>query len=339
MAFCQPGLEYSFCITDIEELRLTPPRYTLAIHGGAGTMARGATDEAPYHSGLRTALEAGEVVLARGGSALEAVVAAVSALEDEPLFNAGRGSVYTSAAEHEMDAAVMDGRTLAAGAVATVRTPRNPVQLARAVMDSRFVLLSGDGAEAFARAQGFEAMPPEYFHTAHRLEQLQRLQAQDGGQRMQMDHTPSALPTAPLDETRKFGTVGAVALDSAGHLASAVSTGGMTNKHPGRIGDSPIVGAGIYANDQSCAVCATGSGEYFIRACVGHDIHARMAYAGATLDEASRATLEQVGQLGGEGGVIAVDRQGNIALPFISAGMYRGWVRAGEAPQTRIFED
>jgi beta-aspartyl-peptidase (threonine type) len=326
---------YSFYPTDIEEMRLTSPRYTLAVHGGAGTMARGATDEAPYHAGLRAALAAGEAILAQGGSALDAVVAAVTALEDEPLFNAGRGSVYTSTAAHEMDAAVMDGRSLAAGAVATVRTPRNPVQLARAVMDSRFVLLSGDGAEAFAREHGFEAMPPEYFHTAHRLEQLQRLQAQEGGQRMQMDHAPSA----PLDETRKFGTVGAVALDSTGHLASAVSTGGMTNKHPGRIGDSPLVGAGIYANDQSCAVCATGSGEYFIRACVGHDIHARMAYAGATLSEASQAALQQVGELGGEGGVIAVDRQGNIALPFISAGMYRGWVRAGEAAQTRIFED
>ena len=308
------------------------PNYTLAVHGGAGTIARGQTDAAPYHAGLRAALAAGEAVLAQGGSALDAVVAAVRALEDEPLFNAGRGSVYTSAAEHEMDAAVMDGATLAAGAVAGVRTLRNPVQLARAVMDSNFVLLSGDGAEQFARNHGFEAMPPGYFHTDHRLAQLHQLQ-NEASVSMQMDHA------APLDETRKFGTVGAVALDSAGHLASAVSTGGMTNKHPGRIGDSPLVGAGIYANDQSCAVSATGSGEYFIRACVAHDIHARMAYGGATLEAASQAALAEVGRLGGEGGVIAVDRQGNIALPYISAGMYRGWVRAGEAAQTRIFED
>lgn len=306
--------------------------YTLAVHGGAGTIARGQTDVAPYHAGLRAALAAGEAVLARGGSALDAVVAAVRALEDEPLFNAGRGSVYTSAAQHEMDAAVMDGASLAAGAVAGVRTLRNPVQLARTVMDSNFVLLSGDGAEQFARDHGFEAMPPGYFHTDHRLAQLHQVQ-NEAGAAMQMDHA------APLDETRKFGTVGAVALDSAGHLASAVSTGGMTNKHPGRIGDSPLVGAGIYANDQSCAVSATGSGEYFIRACVAHDIHARMAYAGATLDAAGRAALAEVGRLGGEGGVIAVDRQGNIALPYISAGMYRGWVRAGEPAQTRIFED
>ena len=310
--------------------------YTLAVHGGAGTIARGQTDAAPYHAGLRAALAAGEAVLAQGGSALDAVVVAVRALEDEPLFNAGRGAVYTSAAQHEMDAAVMMGSTLMAGAVAGVRTLRNPVQLARTVMDSKFVLLSGDGAEQFAHDHGFEAMPPGYFHTEHRLAQLHKLQNEASGA-MQMDHAPDR--AAPLDETRKFGTVGAVALDSAGHLASAVSTGGMTNKHPGRIGDSPLVGAGIYANDQSCAVSATGSGEHFIRTCVAHDIHARMAYAGATLEAASQAALAEVGRLGGEGGVIAVDRQGNIALPYISAGMYRGWVRAGEVAQTRIFED
>ena len=314
---------------------MTCHHYTLAVHGGAGTIARSQTDATPYHAGLRAALVAGQAVLAQGGSALDAVVAAVRALEDDPLFNAGRGSVYTSAAQHEMDAAVMMGSTLAAGAVAGVRTLRNPVQLARTVMDSNFVLLSGDGAEQFARDHGFEAMPPGYFHTAHRLAQLHQLQ-NAASAAMQMDHVPDK---APLDETRKFGTVGAVALDSAGHLASAVSTGGMTNKHPGRIGDSPLVGAGIYANDQSCAVSATGSGEYFIRACVAYDIHARMAYAGATLDAASQAALAEVGRLGGEGGVIAVDRLGNIALPYTSAGMYRGWVRAGGVAQTRIFED
>ena len=306
--------------------------YTLAVHGGAGTIARGQTDAAPYHAGLRAALAAGEAVLAQGGSALDAVVLAVRALEDDPLFNAGRGAVYTSAAQHEMDAAVMHGATLAAGAVAGVRTLRNPVQLARTVMDSKFVLLSGDGAEQFARDHGFEAMPPSYFYTEHRLAQLHQLQNQASAA-MQLDHT------GPLDENRKFGTVGAVALDCAGHLASAVSTGGMTNKHPGRIGDSPLVGAGIYANDQSCAVSATGTGETFIRACVAHDIHARMVYAGTTLPAACHAALAELARLGGEGGVIAVDRQGNIALPYTSAGMYRGWVRAGEAAQTRIFEE
>lgn len=306
--------------------------YTLAVHGGAGTIARGQANAAPYHAGLRAALAAGEAVLAQGGRALDAVVAAVQALEDEPLFNAGRGSVYTSAAQHEMDAAVMDGSTLAAGAVAGVRTVRNPVQLAHTVMGSKFVLLSGDGAEQFARAHGFEAMPPGYFHTDHRLAQLHHLQ-NEASAAMQMDHA------APLDETRKFGTVGAVALDSAGHLASAVSTGGMTNKHPGRIGDSPLVGAGIYANDRSCAVSATGTGEFFIRACVAHDIHARMAYAGASLPAASQAALAAMAHLGGEGGVVAIDWQGNITLPYTSAGMYRGWVRAGAPAQTRIFED
>lgn len=306
--------------------------YAIAVHGGAGTIARDGTDEAPYHEGLARALRAGEAVLAAGGSALDAAQAAVMSLEDEPLFNAGRGSVYTAERTHEMDAGLMDGATLAAGAVAGVRTVRNPVALARAVLDAGGpVLLIADGAEAFAAQRGFERMPPEYFATDHRLAQLLRVQAAQPGA-VVLDHS------APLDEVRKLGTVGAVALDVAGHVAAAVSTGGMTNKRPGRVGDSPIVGAGLYANDATCAVCATGTGEMFIRAVAAHDVHARMLYAGASLEEAANAVVtNSLPAISGEGGLIALDRVGHIAMPFNSAGMYRGSLRQGEAPKTAIF--
>jgi beta-aspartyl-peptidase (threonine type) len=227
-----------------------------------------------------------------------------------------------------MDAALMDGATLAAGAVAGVRTVRNPVKLARAVLDAGGpVMLVADGAEAFAEQCGFEQMPPEYFATEQRLAQLLRVQAQGNG--TVLDHTGAS---------GKFGTVGAVALDTAGHLAAAVSTGGMTNKRPGRVGDSPIVGAGLYANDATCAVACTGTGEHFIRAVASHDIHARMHFAGASLDQAADDVVMRVlPAIGGEGGLVAVDRAGNVAMPFNSTGMYRGWLREGSAPQTAIF--
>lgn len=316
-----------------------PIPYVIAVHGGAGTIARHSTDEAPYHQGLAHALRAGEAVLAAGGSALDAAQAAVIALEDDPLFNAGRGSVYTAAHEHEMDAALMDGATLAAGAVAGVRTVRNPVALARAVLDTRGpVLLIADGAEAFARQCGFEKMPPEYFATEHRFAQLLRVQAAQPGA-VVLDHTGAAADDrAPLDEDRKLGTVGAVALDAAGHLAAAVSTGGMTNKRPGRVGDSPLVGAGFFANDATCAVSATGTGEMFIRAVAAHDVHARMRYAGVSLENAANeVVMHSLAAIGGVGGLIAIDKAGNIAMPFNSAGMYRGWIRQGGTPQTAIF--
>lgn len=306
--------------------------YALAVHGGAGTIARDTGNEAPYHTALEQALRAGGAVLAGGGSALDAVEAAVVALEDDPLFNAGRGSVYTAAQAHEMDAAIMDGATLGAGAVAVVRDVRNPVRLARAVLaDGAHVLLAGDGAEAFARERGFESMPQAYFHTDHRLAQLQRVRAQQPAA-MALDHS------APLDEDRKLGTVGAVALDVHGHLASAVSTGGMTNKRPGRVGDSPVIGAGFYANDATCAVCATGTGEHFMRTVAAHEVHARMLYLGEPLQAAARETvMGALTRIGGVGGLIAVDRHGNIEMPFNSVGMYRGMLRAGEAPRTFIF--
>ncbi len=310
--------------------------YVLAIHGGAGTIMPG-VDEAPYHAALIDATAAGEAVLAKGGSALDAVSAAVVVLEDCILFNAGRGSVYTSDARHEMDAIVMDGREQTAGAVAGVHSVRNPVLLARAVMEkSSCVLLGGEGAERFAREQGFDEMPAEYFASEARLQQLHRAQA--AGKGSMLDHDGQSAAQEPIDPDRKFGTVGAVALDRDGNLASAVSTGGMTNKRPGRIGDTPIVGAGCYANNASVAVAATGTGEMFIRSVLSFDVAARMQYGGASLvDAANAAVHEKLSKIAGDGGIIAIGADGALAMPFNTTGMYRASVREGEAIQTAIF--
>lgn len=308
--------------------------YVLAIHGGAGTIAAG-RDGAPYHAALRQAAAAGEFVLACGGSALDAVVAAVVAMEDCTLFNAGRGSVYTSDSRQEMDAIVMDGARMTAGAVSGVHTVKNPVLLARAVMEqTSCVMLAGEGAERFAREAGFPATPPEYFASPARLEEL--LQAKAAGNTTRMDHD-SAL-TALTDPDTKFGTVGAVARDRLGNLASAVSTGGLTNKRPGRVGDTPIVGAGCYADNRSVAVAATGSGEHIMRAVLARDIAARMEYAGAALAEAAHLALhDRLKSIGGSGGVIAIDLAGNLTMPFTTSGMYRASVRENEAIVSAIY--
>ena len=304
-------------------------RYVLAIHGGAGTLSRvqlAAPRDAPYHAALAGALEAGRDVLESGGSSLDAVVAAVVSLEDCELFNAGRGAVFNASRRHELDAAVMDGASLSAGAVSAVRAARNPVRLARAVMEhSGHVLLTAAGADAFARKQKLEIVPQSYFSTRERILALERVKqrAREGAHR-------------PTDAER-HGTVGAVALDGQGNLAAATSTGGMTNKLPGRVGDSPLIGAGTYANNATCAVSGTGDGEFFIRAVLAHDVSARMAYARTTLAAAARAALERVQALGGTGGLVAVDRSGRIALPFSTEGMYRGYVRAGGELVTAIF--
>lgn len=316
--------------------------YVLAIHGGAGIIQSG-VDEQPYHAALQAALAAGETVLSSGGSAIDAVLAAVVSMENCPLFNAGLGSVFTSAGTHELDASIMDGATLEAGAVAGVRHVRNPILAAHAILkDERFVLLNGESADSFALDAGLDPVSNDYFSTAHRHAQLLAVQSQDP-ERAVLDHSVTvdgvtAPKTVGKDDTRKFGTIGAVALDSQGHLAAATSTGGMTNKRPGRIGDTPLVGAGVYANDISCAVSATGTGEHFIRACVAHDIHARMSYGGASLESAANATIHgNLTAIGGEGGVIAIGRDGSLALTFNSRGMYRGWVRQGESAETKIF--
>lgn len=314
--------------------------YTLAVHGGAGTIS--ASDphiEAPYHAALKDAVAAGEDILAGGGSALEAVIAAVRVLEDCPLFNAGHGSVYNADAEHEMDASVMDGRTLAAGAVTCVRTVRNPVLLARTVMEqSNCVLLASEGAERFARERGIETVDPEYFATPARLEQLARVRSVETG--TLLDHDAASRTREPIDPDTKFGTVGAVARDRFGNLAAAVSTGGMTNKRPGRVGDSPIVGAGVYADNRSAAVAATGTGEHFVRTVASYDVAARMMYAGESLATAARRTIfERLEAIGGRGGLIAIDHGGNLSMPFNTSGMYRGWVREGDAIGSAIFAD
>lgn len=305
--------------------------YSLALHGGTGTILPGnPSAEADYRQEMIVALNAGTAVLEADGSATDAVVETVRMLEDCPLFNAGRGAVFTEDQVHELDAAVMAGTGLQAGAVAGVRRIRNPVVAAAEVMRAaRSVLLGSDGAEKFARARGLALVEPDYFSTPHRLRQLQDLRAHDTNAQA-LDHD------APAEG--RFGTVGAVARDREGRVAAATSTGGVTNKQAGRIGDTPVIGAGTYANDRSCAISATGTGEHFIRACTGHDIHARMVYAGLTLDEAMAAAIaEELTPIGGRGGLIGVDTAGNIVMQFNSNGMYRAWVREGDRPQTAIF--
>jgi beta-aspartyl-peptidase (threonine type) len=290
----------------------------IAIHGGAGVLDRvrmTAERESSYRAGLSAALDAGYAILERGGSSLDAAAEAVRLLEDDPQFNAGRGSVLTHEGEAELDASIMDGAGPRAGAVAGIRHVKNPIGLARLVMDrSPHVMLIGEGAERFAGEQGLEFVPNTYFRTPYREQELQR-----AIRREQDNEDGIAVPGTIT------GTVGAVALDNAGNLAAATSTGGMTNKRYGRVGDSPIIGAGTYANNESCAVSATGSGEFFIRAVVAHDIHALVRYKGLSLEEAAREVVQgKLKRAGGEGGIIAIDRTGRIVLEFNSDGMFRG---------------
>ena len=302
--------------------------FGLAIHGGAGTLPRaemGGEIERKYRSGLAEALDAGYAVLQRGGTSLDAVTRSVTVLEDNPLFNAGLGAVFTYDGGNELDAAIMDGRSLKAGAVCGVTHIRNPIELARTVMEhSEYVMLSGAGAEEFALSRGFTLVPRSYFYTPERWRQLERIRGGDAGL--------SALTISHV------GTVGAVALDGDGRLAAATSTGGMTGKRYNRIGDSPIIGAGTYADDRSCAVSATGHGEVFIRAAVAHDICSRMRFGGRTLSTAVREVVhEELPALQGEGGVIAIDRHGEIAMEFNSEGMFRASKKSGEEAQIAIY--
>lgn len=290
---------------------------SLALHGGAGTLIKGAMTaekEAEYKTALKTALETGYSLLEKGGTALDAVEATVKSLEDCPLFNAGRGSVFTAKGTHEMDASIMDGKTLDAGAVSLINGIKNPVSLARQVMEkTEHVFMAGEGALQFALQEGFEILPPDYFYDEFRYQQWQEIKGTD---KIQLDHT--------LNKDQKFGTVGAVALDSFGYLAAATSTGGMTNKKYGRVGDSPMIGAGNYANNNTCAVSCTGSGEYFIRGVVAYDVSCLMEYKGLSLQEAAHEVImKRVLKIGGDGGLVAVDAQGNIAMTFNTEGMYR----------------
>src|SRR5438445_1257623 len=296
----------------------------LVVHGGAGTISRSEMTpqrEREYRAGLERAMTAGYEILKRGGSSLDAAEAAVRVLEDDPHFNAGKGAVFTSIGTNEMDAAIMDGKTLAAGAVASLKHIKNPISLARLVMEkSGHVMMDGDGAETFARENGIELVDQKYFYTQERWEALEKIKAAE------KSRTGTAGKAFIITDQDRHGTVGAVALDRNGNLAAATSTGGTTNKRPGRVGDSPVIGAGTYANNSTCAVSATGDGEYFIRATVAHDVSALLDYRGMSLAEAAQAVLDKVAKLGGTGGLIAIDRQGNVALPFNTTGMYRGYV-------------
>ena len=300
--------------------------FTLVIHGGAGNITPAIMNkeqEAQYHEGLKEALDKGYDVLRHGGAAMDAIVMAISTLEDNPLFNAGRGAVFTKKGINEMDAAVMDGSNLATGAIAGVRNIKNPIKLAREVMlHSGHVFLSGSGAGEFALNQGIEMATDEYLFNKSRYDQWVEIRDSDF---YQLDHKEDNLK-GPLPNTdHKFGTVGAVACDEHGNIAGGTSTGGMTNKRFGRIGDSPVIGAGTYANNKTCAISCTGHGEYFLRAVVAHDVSCIMEYKGLSLQEACAMVIkDKLKKMGGEGGLIAVDAKGNYDFCFNSAGMYRG---------------
>ena len=298
-------------------------KFGLAIHGGAGTIERSnmtPEKEREYRAGLERALTAGYEILKRGGSSLDATEAAVRVLEDDPHFNAGKGSVFTSTGTNEMDASIMDGKTLKAGAVASVKHVKNPIGLARLVMEkSPHVMLDCAGAEAFAKENGIELVDEKYFFTQERWDALQKIKEAE-------KHGGIGGKNFFISEDDRHGTVGAVALDRSGNLAAATSTGGMTNKMPGRIGDTPVIGAGTYANNQTCAVSCTGDGEYFIRVGAAHEVSTLMEYRGMKLQEAAQTALHAVKKLGGSGGLIAIDKNGEVALPFNTNGMYRGHV-------------
>jgi beta-aspartyl-peptidase (threonine type) len=307
-----------------------PGKIAIALHGGAGTILRSTMTpelQQQYESGLQDALEAGYKLLEQGGTSLDAVEAAVRQLEDFPLFNAGRGSVFNNEGKHEMDAAIMEGTHLRAGAVSGISTVKNPVTLAKKIMqESDHVMLCGEGAERFARQHGIRFEEASYFYNEMRYLQWQEALKED---RVQLDHTE-----------KKFGTVGAVALDAFGNLAAATSTGGMTNKKFGRIGDSPIIGAGTYANNNTCAISCTGHGELFIRSVVAYDISCLMEYKGLSLEEAcNKVVHDKLVKIGGEGGLVAVDHLGAICMPFNSEGMYRACRDSEGKREIKIYKD
>jgi len=329
---------------------LAAENYAMVIHGGAGTILRAnmtAEKEAAYRAKMTEALKTGQAILASGGSALDAVEATIQVMENSPLFNAGKGAVFTHEGGNEMDASIMDGRDLNAGAVASVMHIKSPINLAREVMEnSKHVMLSGTGAEEFATTRGIELIDPAYFATEKRRMQLKSAREKEAAKEAGM--TPAANEVAkkisryddPLDPENKFGTVGAVALDMNGNIAAGTSTGGMTNKRWKRIGDTPVIGAGTYADNNSCGVSATGHGEYFIRAAVAYSICARVELQGISLKEAADAVIMQkLVKMGGEGGIVSLDKHGNIAMTFNTEGMYRGFIKGASEPVTLIYKD
>lgn len=327
------------------------PRWSIVVHGGAGVIERASLTpelEAQYRAAMNRALGAGGAILDRGGSSLDAVEAVIREMEDDPLFNAGRGAVFTAEGRNELDASIMDGRNRGAGAVAGLTRTRHPISAARAVMEhSRHVMLIGEGAEAFARSQNLEAVDPSYFFTERRWQQLEQNLRADN---FPVPPRPAGAPPAPraqlsYPDDHQFGTVGVVALDSHGDIAAGTSTGGTTAKRWGRVGDAPIIGAGTYAQNDVCGVSATGTGEFFIRVGVARDICARMQFNGETAQEAADNVIAEVGALtnnqgvAGDGGVIVLDGRGNVAWAMNTPGMYRASQAAGGAPIVQIFAD
>ncbi len=314
--------------------------FGLVIHGGAGVILRAELSpalEAEYRAGLQAALAAGYDVLGRGGTSLDAVVGAIKVMEDSPLFNAGHGAVMNADGVCELDASIMDGRTQDAGAVAGVQHIRNPIALARHVLErTPHIMLIGDGAEAFAKTLGYEFVPNEYFQTPRRRQQLELARQMEKKKRPAPRAGAERVTFATVDDN-KFGTVGCAALDRRGDLAAGTSTGGMTNKQYGRVGDSPIIGAGTYAKNATCALSATGHGEYFIRTVFAHNVSTLMEYQGLALDAAAREAMRQMTKLGGTGGLVAIDRHGNVAMPFNTPGMYRACHVSGQPASIAIF--
>jgi len=319
-------------------------KYGIVIHGGAGTILRenmSKEQEQAYLSKLNEALDSAYVILHKNGTALDAVTAAIKIMENSPLFNAGKGSVFSSAGKNEMDASIMDGQTLQAGAIASVTKIKNPILAARCVMEkSPHVLLIGVGAEDFSREKGIELVDEKYFHDEMRWKQFQKVKEL---QKIKLDHSDEKGEIINPDEPfkdEKFGTVGAVALDKHGNLAAGTSTGGMTNKQFGRVGDSPIIGAGNYADNATCAISCTGHGEFFIRNVVAYDVAALIKYKNYSLQEACNELIKnKLKQQGGEGGLIGIDKNGNIAMPFNTKGMYRGYKLNTDEAKVFIFEE
>jgi len=309
---------------------LAKGEFILAIHGGAGTiLKKNMTDsmERAYKTVLGQALQVGYEKIKQGGSSLEAVESVIHIMEDSPLFNAGKGAVFTHNGRNELDASIMDGKTLAAGAVAGVSTIKNPISAAKAVMEkSEHVMMVGSGAEQFAKQAGLEIVDPSYFWTEARWESLQKIKKEDST-KTQLDHDQKQVSRLGVtNKDAKFGTVGCVALDGYGNLAAGTSTGGMTNKKFGRVGDSPIIGAGTYANNETCAVSCTGWGEFYIRHVAAYKVSALMEYKGKDVVQASQEVIDGIGKMGGNGGMVVLDKNGHVAMPFNTAGMYRGTV-------------
>ena len=321
-------------------------KFVLVIHGGAGAILKSQMtpdQEKAYTEAINTALEKGYAILKKGGAALDAVEASIRYMEDNPLFNAGKGAVFTNEGKIELDASIMNGKTLAAGAVAGVTIIKHPVSAARAVMEkSRHVMMAGKGAEQFAEEQGLEIVDPSYFYTGERWKSLQETKLNDSLKEQEIDSVLKGMPgiKQPDNKDCKYGTVGAVALDRHGNLAAATSTGGMTNKRFGRIGDSPVIGAGTYANNNTAAISCTGWGEFYIRLVLAKTVSDMMEFGKMNLKEATdEMVMKRLPALGGDGGLIAVDKEGNIAMPFCTEGMYRGFVKEDGRKIVRIYKE